>query len=182
MEIQNPHDKFFKETFSDLSVTKDFLNHYLPTNVIEYIDLDTLTPEKDSFINDELQESFSDLLFKVNICNQEGYVYLLFEHKSSPEKGIVLQLLKYLINIWETKTKKLQEWQLPIVIPLVIYQGRDRWNVRHSLGEMIRGYNQLPEEFKAYIPNFTYELYDLSHRTDEEIKGQAILKIYLTLT
>lgn len=52
----NPHEKFFKETFSDLAVTKDFLNHYLPTNVIEYIELDTLTPKKDSFINDELNK------------------------------------------------------------------------------------------------------------------------------
>lgn len=120
-------------------------------------------------------------MFKVHIFNQEGYIYFLFEHKSSPEKGIVLQLLKYLLNIWEAKTKKQHEWELPIVIPLVIYQGRDKWNVPQNLGEMIHNYFHLPEELKVYIPNFTYELYDLSHHTDEEIRGQAILKIYQTL-
>lgn len=177
----NPHDKFFKETFGDVAVTKDFLYHYLPSEVRKYIKLDTLVPQKDSFIDDELKESFSDLLFKVDIHDQEGYVYLLFEHKSSPERGIVLQLLKYLVNIWESKTKKQREWDLPVVVPLVIYQGRDNWHVPSSLGEMIGGYNNLPKELKVYVPDFTYQLYDLSHRSDEEIKGQAILKIYHTL-
>lgn len=177
----NPHDRFFKETFGDIAVTKDFLYHYLPNEVVEYVDLDTLTPQKDSFISDELKESFSDLLFQVDINNEEGYVYFLFEHKSSPERGIVLQLLRYLINIWESKTKKQNNWDLPVVIPLVIYQGRDNWNVPSSLGDMISGYDNLPEELKVYIPDFTYQLYDLSHRSDEEIKGQAILKIYHTL-
>lgn len=67
MKIQNPHDKFFKETFGHIEVAKDFLNNYLPENIIKIIDVDTLQLQKDSFINEELQESFSDLLFKVDI-------------------------------------------------------------------------------------------------------------------
>ncbi|WP_156897913.1 Rpn family recombination-promoting nuclease/putative transposase [Caloramator sp. ALD01] len=29
MKIQNPHDKFFKETFSDIEVAKYFIKNYL---------------------------------------------------------------------------------------------------------------------------------------------------------
>lgn len=110
--MQNPHDKFFKETFNDVDVTKDFLQQYSSEEVLKYIDLNSLDPQKVSFIDDELKESFSDLLFQVNINNEAGFVYFLFEHKSSPDKGIVLQLLKYLVNIWETKTKKSGIYQL----------------------------------------------------------------------
>lgn len=70
--MKNPHDKFLKETINDVAVTRDFLNNYLPEEVVQYIDLNTLLPQKDSFINDELKESFSDLLFKVTIHDEEG--------------------------------------------------------------------------------------------------------------
>ena len=55
MKLQNPHDKFFKETFSDVEVAKDFLNNYLPEDILKVIDVDTLDPQKDSFINGELE-------------------------------------------------------------------------------------------------------------------------------
>jgi predicted transposase/invertase (TIGR01784 family) len=106
MKIQNPHDRFFKETFGKVEVAKDFLNNYLPENIIKVIDVDTLEPQKDSFVNEELQEGFSDLLFKANINNREGYIYFLFEHKSYTSKDIAFQLLKYMVEIWEAKSKK----------------------------------------------------------------------------
>ena len=175
----NVHDRFFKETFGDVVVTKDFLKHYLPEAVQQYIDVETLLPQKDSFIDEKLNESFSDLLFQAEIFGEKGYLYFLFEHKSSPDKSTTLQLLKYIVNIWETK--KNAQGHLPVVVPLVIYQGAQRWNVPKYFGEMIQDYQHLPAELMAYIPNFTYQFYDFSYRSDEEIKGQAILKIYHTM-
>ena len=79
--------------------------------------MDTLEPQKDSFINKELQESFSDLLFKANINNREGYLYFLFKHKSYPSRDVAFQLLKYMVEIWNTKIENTN--RLPIIIPLV---------------------------------------------------------------
>ncbi|ABI67501.1 Rpn family recombination-promoting nuclease/putative transposase [Syntrophomonas wolfei] len=124
MKIQNPHDRFFKETLGKVEVAKDFLNNYLPGNIIKVIDVDTLEPQKDSFINKELQEGFSDLLFKANINNREGYIYFLFEHKSYTRKDIAFQLLRYMMEIWETKSKKEKADELPVIIPLVVYHGK----------------------------------------------------------
>jgi predicted transposase YdaD len=33
-------------------------------------------------IEKELEELFSDILYKVNLAGQEAYLYFLFEHKS----------------------------------------------------------------------------------------------------
>ena len=52
MKIQNPHDKFFKETFSKVEVARDFIKNYLPESVLAVIDLETLEIQKDSFINE----------------------------------------------------------------------------------------------------------------------------------
>jgi predicted transposase YdaD len=151
MKIQNPHDKFFKETFSNVAVAKDFMNNYLPQSIINIIDINTLEPQKDSFINEELQEVFSDMLFRVNINKREGYIYFLFEHKSYTSKNISFQLLKYMLEIWEAKVKKEDTNELPVVIPLVIYHGKDKWNIKTSLGEMIKGYEDLPEDIEDII-------------------------------
>jgi predicted transposase/invertase (TIGR01784 family) len=180
MKIQNPHDRFFKETLGKVEVAKDFLNNYLPGNIIKVIDVDTLEPQKDSFINKELQEGFSDLLFKANINNREGYIYFLFEHKSYTRKDIAFQLLRYMMEIWETKSKKEKADELPVIIPLVVYHGKDRWKIGTTLGEMIVGYKDLPEDIKKFTPNYEYLFYDLSQFTDDEIKGEAQLRILFT--
>ncbi|TWH55990.1 putative transposase/invertase (TIGR01784 family) [Desulfitobacterium sp. LBE] len=78
--IHNPHDKFFKETFGDVGMARSFLKNYLPQEILALVDLETILPQKDSYIDQELQESFSDLLFQVKIHKNEGYLYFLFEH------------------------------------------------------------------------------------------------------
>lgn len=50
MHIQNPHDKFLKETFSNIKVAKDFIKNYLPQSILDLVDINTLEPQKDSFI------------------------------------------------------------------------------------------------------------------------------------
>ena len=162
MKLHNPHDKFFKETFGNTEIAKDFLNNYLPQNIINIIDIDTLQPQKDSFINKELKECFTDLLFKVNINESEGNIYFLFEHKSYVSDDIPLQLLKYMLEIWDSKTKKQKTMKLPIIIPLVIYQGKDNWDIKTSLGEIITNYESLPQDIRQYVPNFKYLIYDIS--------------------
>lgn len=181
MKLQNPHDKFFKESLGNVVTAKDFIINYLPKQVLQVLDINTLIPQKDSFINPELEENFSDLLFKVDILNREGYLYLLFEHKSYQDKGISLQLLKYMVEIWETKRNKEQAKELPIIIPLVIFHGQKKWKQPSSLEKMLNGYDELPEAVKMYVPNFEYLLYDLSIYSDEDIKGSAQTRIMLTL-
>jgi len=181
MQIQNPHDKFFKETFSNIEVAKDFISNYLPQSILDIVEINTLEPQKDSFINADLEEIFSDMLFKINIRNQEGYLYLLFEHKSYISRNIALQLLKYMIEIWETKANKENVRELPMIIPLVIYHGSSEWRINTNLGSMISGYDNIPDDVKKYVPDYEYLLYDLSKYTDEQIKGEVQLRILLSI-
>lgn len=181
MKIQNPHDKFFKESFGNLTVAKDFLINYLPGDILERIDLNSLVPQKDSFINEELQEVFSDMLFQVDLNQRQGYLYFLFEHKSYPSKTISLQLLNYMLQIWETKMNKEMDYEIPVIIPLVIYHGKARWQIKTSLSQLIPDYQELPPSIQNYIPDFQYQLYDISQYTDDEIKGDAQLRILLAI-
>jgi predicted transposase/invertase (TIGR01784 family) len=175
VKIQNPHDKFFKKTFGNVAVAKDFLNNYLPQKIMGIIDIETLEPQKDSYIDEEFKEGFSDLLFRANINKREGYLYLLFEHKSYPSRDVAFQLLKYMVKVWNTRVG--ETGQLPIVIPLVVYHGKESWNIKPSLGKMISGYDELPQDIRTLVPDYQYLLFDLSRFTDEEIKGAVITRI-----
>ena len=180
--LKQPHDKFFRSTFGQVLVASDFLNNYLPKELIKIIDIDTLEPQKDSFINEKLKEEFADLLYKVNINNKEGYIYFLFEHKSYKDRMVIFQILKYMINIWESKMQEDKnrrkengqvnsgEIELPIILPLAVYHDEGKWDIKKTLGEMMPNYKDLPDDLNKYIPNFEYLLFDLSDINKDNAK------------
>ncbi len=96
-EVTNPHDKFFREMWSRQEVARDFLANYLPDDVLQYVHLESLQIEKDSFVDEHLREQFSDLLYRVGLSEgKDGFVYMLFEHKSYPDRFVAVQLLRYM--------------------------------------------------------------------------------------
>jgi len=177
MKVVNPHDRFFKAVLGDEKCAREFLELYLPEELVRQLDLNTLAISKDSFIEKELREYFSDLLYHVEIKGQPTFIYLLFEHKSSPDRLTAFQVLRYMVKIWELLLKQGQfHTRLPIIVPLVIYHGRSPWNIGTGFKQLFH----VPDAcFEAYVPDFQYLLYDISHLTDEEIKGAVVLKATL---
>ena len=170
MKIQYAHDKFFKATFSNLEVTRDFLKDYLPEPILNSVDLQKLEIQNGSYIDDKLKETRSDMLFKTTINQKEGYLYFLFEHKSYVDRTVGLQLLTYIVRIWNQKIENEEGSHIPVIIPIVIYHGKENWKIANSLESMIFDYDTLPEEVKQLTPNFRYQVYDLSKFSDEDIK------------
>ncbi len=176
--IKNPHDTLFKRTLGDKEVAKDFLENYLPDNILKEVDLTTINIDKDSFVDKKLEESFSDILYNISINDRDGYIYLLFEHKSYLDKMTPVQLLGYIIDIWELHANQSKEAKLPPIIPILIYHGNKSWNLGNQLSELI---DDIPESILDYIPNYKYLVYDLSNYSDLEIKGEIKLRLFLKL-
>ena len=90
----NPHDKFFKDIWSRPEVAWDFLLRYLPSQVTSRFVPGSLQLTRDSFVDAALREHFSDLLYRVQLQDAgEAFIYILLEHKSSPDPGTPFQLL-----------------------------------------------------------------------------------------
>jgi hypothetical protein len=62
-----------------------------------------------------------------------------------------------------------------VVIPMVIYHGSQEWKVDTRFIALF----DAPDYLKEYIPDFRYNLIDISHVPDEEIKGEVLLRILL---
>ncbi|MHA6250599.1 Rpn family recombination-promoting nuclease/putative transposase [Oceanobacillus sp. CAU 1775] len=181
MRITNPHDKFVKDTLNNIKNAQSFLINYLPDTLRNAVDISTLEPQKDSFINKNLEEGFSDLLFKAMINGQEGYFYFLIEHKSYVSKDLPLQLLDYMVYIWQSKMSKEHATELPVIFPLVLRHNVNNRNNMKTLGEMIKGYQSFNKDIQQFIPDFEFLLYDLSTYDDSEIRGTVQLRILFLL-
>ena len=184
MTDSNPlHDNFFRRTLSEKSVAHDFLQNYLPQDIVAHLALETLAICKDTFIAKtrknvrDKEKRQADLLYRVNTANGDSaFVYFLFEHKSYASHFVALQLLEYMAAIWQLhlqqypKTKK-----LPIIIPIVIYHGD---NAQQALG--LRDLVELPDPaFARYLPDFELAFFDFSARSDLRIKGNILLQLVL---
>lgn len=176
-KLVNPHDKLFRQVWSDPENAKGFLGAWLPQQVVSSIDLDALEICKDSYVSKTLKAYYSDILYKVKLAKGTGYIYLLFEHKSKPDAMTPFQLLKYMVRIWEqyqkeTRTRK----KLAVIIPVVLYQGKSEWGIGNRFSSVIEDYD---EALAGYVPDFRYQLCDLSAYTDEEIKGNVMSRVVL---
>jgi len=177
-DLYHSHDKLFRETWSDLASARSFLQNYLPGKVLDVARLDTLEICKDSFIESDLKDYYSDMLYRVAFGESPGYIYFLFEHKSFPDRNIHLQLLEYMVKIWRLGQKQGGFGKLSIVVPLVLYHGRSKWRINENL---LSGFNGPVAPVVEYIPDFRYVLYDLSEYSDDEIKGTVMARVTMLL-
>ncbi|MBI3654701.1 MAG: Rpn family recombination-promoting nuclease/putative transposase [Acidobacteria bacterium] len=179
MDVKNPHDAFFKQLMSRLEVARDFLQNYLPEKVIAALDVRSLELVDGSFVDEELKDHLSDLIFRVKLKRGgKAYIYILFEHKSSPDKWVAWQVLRYSIRVWEAEKQKRVKKFSP-VIPIVFYHGAETWQVSLRFSDLL-AFEGI-EELRDYVPEFRYHLCDVSQYADDEIRGSALLRFGLLL-
>ena len=178
-KLRGMHDEAVKDFLSDNETAKSFFKEYLPAEIVRNLDFNTLQICKDSFLNKKLAAYFSDILYQVNLKNISIFIYLLIDHKSREDRFVGFQFLKYMVRIWELYLKQNKKAEtLPVIIPMVIYHGPREW----QMGTRFISLFNAPGYIKGYIPDFNYNLYDISHVPDEEIKGAVLLRIlFLTL-
>lgn len=120
------------------------------------------------------REHPSDILYKIKLTGKQCYIYLLFEHKSYSDRFSGFQLLRNMVKIWENFLKqKKNAAKLPLILPVIIYQGRQKWSFQSSIGHLFENI----ENTKEYIPEFRSEVYDISHIPDESIRGAVLLRV-----
>ena len=176
MTVQTPHDRFFRDSFSRPNIVRNYLEEYLPSELLTLLDLDTLETQEGSFIDEAMREHQTDLLYRVQMSDgEETYLYFLFEHKSYPDHLVILQLLRYMLRFWEQQVKEGKK--LTPILPLVIYHGEKVWRTPTSFHSLF----DVSAAIRPFLPNFEYHLNDFSHLSDETIRGEIWLRVSLSV-
>ena len=107
MAIHQPHDHLFKRVFGAPAEAASFLQARLPRRLSRSLHWPTsLKRRPASFVTPDLRGSASDLLFEIRYAEPGAaqaplWLYLLFEHQSTPDYWLLLRLLGYCCRIWE---------------------------------------------------------------------------------
>ncbi len=179
--IRQPHDKIFKRVMTDPENAVSMLKNILPAGIQKMLVLEDIRYEKDSFIPAHLKDYFSDLLTSVPVKGQKYKVkvYFLFEHKSYYDKFYLLQILRYVLEIWEHYRKITIETgeKLPLIIPLLIAHPEGGWE-RKDMSDLVH----IPsDDFRAFIPEFEHIVYDSVNEDPEDFDFVETLKALMVI-
>jgi len=107
----------------------------------------------------------------------DAFAYLLLEHKSAPDDGARLQLLRYIVRLltsWYEQNGR--QLPLPPVLPLVAHQGPGKWRVSCEFADL---FGDVPPAMRPYLPAFRHALVDLPTIPDEALSATARLRTLL---
>jgi predicted transposase/invertase (TIGR01784 family) len=177
-QLTNVHDAFFKQVLADPELAGQFLREQLPPELADLLGPESPEPLPASFVDEQLQEHHSDLLFRVHLkAGSEAFAYLLLEHKSSPDEGARLQLLRYVVRVltnwYEQNERRLP---LPPVLPLLAHQGPGDWTFSCEFVDL---FGTVPAPLRPYLPAFRHALVDLAATQDEALSATARLRAFL---
>jgi len=117
-----PHDAVFKTFLSHPQTARDFLELHLQPDVLKICDLNTLKLESGSFIEEDLRPYYSDVLYSLRTTKGDGYIYVLIEHQSKPDKLMAFRLMRYSVAAMQRHLDSGHDF-LPLVVPVLFYQG-----------------------------------------------------------
>ena len=170
-DVHRPHDKLFRTVFADQRQAAALLQAHLPESIAGHLRWSSLALQDRTFVDDELLDSESDLLFSVKrTAGHPGHgLYVLLEHESRPDRWMPFRLLKYCCLIWDRARQQYpNERRLRPIVPLVFYQGRRRWRHPTEFAELFAA----PVRDWPWVPRFAHLLVDQSQVGPQAVRGR----------
>jgi len=118
-----PHDAVFKQFLSQKETAKDFFEIWLPNEIKALCHLETLKVESGSFIDEDMKAYQNDILYSLKTKKGKGYLYVVIEGQSSPDKLIAWRLMRYSLAAMQ-KHLDAGNKTLPLVFPVLFYMGK----------------------------------------------------------
>jgi len=118
-----PHDATFRQFLTQPEIARDFMELHLPAELRALCDLSTLKLESGSFVEDDLRQYFSDVIYSLKTTAGDSYVHVLIEHQSSPDRHMAFRLLRYAVAAMQRHLEAGHR-KLPLVIPMLFYTGK----------------------------------------------------------
>ena len=181
---RNVRDLNSKSVFGDPILCSQFLRDYVDIPLLKNVqpeDIEDVTERFRTYLGVEF-EADTVKRIKLNDCSPDCgeqdeeslYLISLIEHKSQVDYNVAMQLLRYMVCIWndyekdmkaQKRDKKTKAFRYPPILPIVYYEGAESWTADMNLKDRIF----MHEIFDNYIPDFTYKLIENRCYSDEEL-------------
>ncbi|HJX28736.1 MAG TPA: Rpn family recombination-promoting nuclease/putative transposase [Thermoanaerobaculia bacterium] len=164
-------DLGYRSLFSFPRMVEELVREFVAEPWVEKLDFATLKRVNASYVSTELKGREGDLLWKLHLRGGAPvYVYLLIEHQSRVDRFMAVRLMAYMSLLYQDLLKEGEltpEGRLPLVIPLVLYNGEAEWWAPRELSELIE---RVDEAADAYMPRLRYRVIDESRFALEDLE------------
>ena len=178
-KLTNEHDKFVKVALGIKEVIADYLNNFVPPELLDDLDLSTLEPVSESSITEELSEFFADLIWHCKFKNGNTFeIGILLEHKSWRPLYPHFQPLEYMIGRWRNIRKA--QGKPELLVPFFIYHGKETWEIK----KMETYFGEIPGSYLRFLPSFDIIFTHITSVPDELIlafSSSFLIRTFLTL-
>ncbi len=170
--IHNIHDKTYRKILDNKKYATYIINKAL--KLAKTIDEKEIEKYTNRYITEEYTDKETDVVYKMK--NKE--IYFLIEHQSRVDYSMSFRLEEYKLEIMKSaidKEKiKTKEYEVPTVIPIVLYTGKEKWTVKRKL-------STVQDERLENLNLQQYNLIDINKYTKEDLlkSDKYIDKIFL---
>ena len=159
------HDIAHKEFYSHPENVKDLIQGFVALDCVSEFDFSTLERDNDSFVEKEKNERHDDIIWRLKWRDRWVYVYILIEFQHKVDKTMPVRIMSYvsLLYLNLLNNKKLnygKRKKLPVVLPIVLYNGQRNWTAKRNIQDMVE---KAPNEMSKYVPKLSYYLIDEIH-------------------
>lgn len=169
------HDHGYKRLFSHPEMICDLLRGFVPADWIADLDFATLEKYPTEFIDDRWHNRRSDVIWRVRWGFEWLYLYILLEFQSGVHRLMAARVFNYLDLLYQDLIRSRQLGRgrrLPMVLPIVLYNGRRRWTAPTDLDTLIQ---PGPSSLTAYRLQARYVLIDERAYADADLASQRNL-------
>jgi predicted transposase/invertase (TIGR01784 family) len=177
---KNPYDAVFRTAFSQPESARELALNVLPGDYAARLAGAAITVEPETLIDPELAAYQSDILIRAESPedSRKGaspwYLYVLFEHKSYPDRWVSLQLLRYVAAVY-AKQPAAVSGKLAEVVPVVIYHGTQEWRYPLEFADLVGSADSpagKPPQ-SEHVPRFTPHFVNLADLSLRQLRGST---------
>jgi len=175
--VQTPHNAVFSAIFAKPENAASELQLVLPKETSSLIDWPSLKLCPGSFVDPQLIDCHTDLLFTVRCAGHEAWLYVLFEHQSTQDHFMPFRLLCYIVRIWQAFLRdNPNAKRLPAIIPVVLHHSEHEggaWSAPTKLSQIIDLEPAQLSSFSGLIPELEFLLHDISGSDDADLRRRS---------
>lgn len=173
------HDSSSKLIFGNAELCSQFLRNYMDMPALKNVRAQDIEDVTDRYIPMFTQERNSDTVKRINLPGKHTLFFIsLIEHKTKVDYNISMQLLRYMVYIWEDYEHEMEKqkkgisrtkgFRYPPILPVVYYEGTGKWTAAYNIKDRILS----GKTFEPFTPDFSYKLLELNSYSTQQLIGK----------
>ncbi len=178
-EVGQVRDVNSRTIFKNPVLVSQFLRDNLDIPILKNVkpeDIEDVTERYQAYLGISFEtDTVKRIRLRGEGADSQLYLISLIEHKSTVDYNVAMQLLRYMVCIWNEYAKEAERHQkgisrtkgfrYPAILPVVYYEGNQNWTADLRLRDRI----MMTDILGQYVPDFTYQVIRIHDYTNEEL-------------